>query len=57
MMRTGFSINKLANELVGLAEPEKKGIARGRGQDLLAAARRMDDAPHTHNGNISLANF
>lgn len=56
-MRTGFSINKLANELVGLAEPEKKGIARGRGQDLLAAARRMDDAPHTHNGNISLANF
>ncbi|EAQ92253.1 hypothetical protein CHGG_00488 [Chaetomium globosum CBS 148.51] len=51
------AIKKMVDEPVGLADPEKKGTARGMGQDLLAAVRKMYDASQSQTGNISLANF
>ncbi|EAQ87046.1 hypothetical protein CHGG_08299 [Chaetomium globosum CBS 148.51] len=51
------AIKKLVDELVGLADPEKKETARGMGQDLLAAIRKMYDASQSPTGNISLANL
>ena len=50
-------IKKMVDELVGLADPEKKGTARGMGQDLLAAVRKVHNASQSQTGNISLANL
>ncbi|KAK4118295.1 hypothetical protein N657DRAFT_651428, partial [Parathielavia appendiculata] len=43
--------------LVALANSEKKGTARGMGQDLLTAVRKLYNATQNQTGTISLANL
>ncbi|KAK3312263.1 hypothetical protein B0H66DRAFT_396276 [Apodospora peruviana] len=51
------AIKKMVDELVSMANQEVKGAARGMGQDLLAAVRRIYNASQAQTGNISLANL
>lgn len=51
------AVKKLVDGLVGLASPEKRGAARGMGQDLLAALHKIYNATQNQTGNISLANI
>jgi hypothetical protein len=51
------AIKKIADGLVTLASPEKKGTARGMGQDFLAVVRKLHNAAQNQTGTISLANL
>ncbi|KAL2199460.1 hypothetical protein P885DRAFT_75874 [Corynascus similis CBS 632.67] len=51
------AVKRLADNLVGLANPDAKGTARGMGQDLLVAVRKIYNAAQSQTGNVSLANL
>lgn len=51
------AIKKIVDGLIVLASPEARGTAKGMGQDLLAAVRKICNAAQTQTRNISLANL
>jgi hypothetical protein len=51
------TIKKIVDGLVALSNPEKKGTARGMGQDLLTAVCKVYNAAQNQTGTISLANL